>query len=148
MDSMLLDHAYKYLEDTLCVQAEVQGGGAHTTASSSFRQIQISISSGSQYHSETKSPVPTILSPPALTRSISNCYVDARLPKSRLLMCTETSKDSYASVRSPVFLQATEVTSEVPESLPALCFKNLYFFAKKNILNHLDVQKAETVSYA
>lgn len=58
---MLLDHAYKYLKDTLCVQAEVQGRGTHTTASSSFRQIQISFSSGSQYNNETKSPVPTVL---------------------------------------------------------------------------------------
>lgn len=91
---MLLDHAYKYLEDTLCVQAKVQGGGTHATASSSFRQIQISISSGSQYNNETKSPVPTILPPLAQIRSISNCYVDAQLPKSCLLICTETSKES------------------------------------------------------
>lgn len=91
---MLLDDACKYLEDTLCVQVKVQWGGTHTTASSSFRQIQISISSGSQYNNETKNSVPTILSSLALTRSISNCYVDAQLPKLRLLICTEASKDS------------------------------------------------------
>lgn len=51
---MLLDHACKYLEDTLCVQVKVQWGGTHTTASSSFRQIQISISSGSQYNMKPK----------------------------------------------------------------------------------------------